>query len=235
MGWKASCILVNDREPGYLGSLPAYDPEAARRLIDDLGLGPVRSKGMTSFDEGIYPGHLVVGAYDGAAVIGAQTLADDCFSLGDDPLMRRVLDRFPEAEIARFGLHSVVNFWSYEFFDHGRFLRAYGGSADDGVMVDLGDLLPEERPHFERSVIRDGERVFLVEFNGVTEEYDPSSYGEELVFTLMGRFFGCNLIQWGIFGQNKTYWSGEIDPFTLAMEGFDQQRPPRWWWPFSKP
>ncbi|WP_152053431.1 DUF6928 family protein [Tautonia marina] len=225
MGWKASCILINDREPGYLGSLPEHDPEAARQLIDDLRLGPVLSKGITSFDEGIFPRHLVVGAYEGAAVLGAPTIADDCFSLGDDPVMRRVIDRFPEAEVARFGLHSVVNFWSYEFFDHGRLLRAYGGSADDGVVVDLGNLLPEERPHFERSIIRDGERVFITEFNGVTEEYDPSSYGEELVFELMGRFFGRNMAQ----------WSGEDNPYSLVMEGFDRLQPPRWWWPFSKP
>lgn len=235
MGWKASCILINNREPGDLGSLPEHDPEAARRLIDDLEFGPVLSKGITSFDERIYPRHLVVGVYDGAAVIGSPTIADDCFSLGDDPVMRRVLDRFPEAEIARFGLHSVVNFWSYEFFNHGRLLRAYGGSADDGVVVDLGDLLPEERPHFERSVIQEGERSFLVEFNRVTEAYDPPSYGEELVFSLMERFFGCNMIQCGMVGQNMTAWSLEIDPFTLAMEGFDRLQPRRWWWPFSNP
>jgi hypothetical protein len=204
--------------------LPAYDPEAARQLIDDLKLGPVRSKGMTSFDEAIFPRELVIGAYDGAAVIGSPTVGEHCFTLGDDPLMRRVLDRFPEAEIARIGLHSVVNFWSYEFFDHGRFLRAYGGSADDGVVVDLGDLLPEERPHFERSVVRDGERVFFAEVNGTTEEFDPSTYGDELVFEVMGRFFGDNIAR----------SIGEHDPFALVMEAFDQPQPRRWWWPFSK-
>ncbi|MEW4568865.1 hypothetical protein AB1L88_13455 [Tautonia sp. JC769] len=224
MGWKASCILVNDREPGYLGTLPAHDAEATRRLIDDLGLGPARSKGMTSFDEGMYPRDLVIGAYDGAAVIGSPTVGEHCFTLGDDPLMRRVLDRFPEAEIARIGLHSVVNFWSYEFFDRGRLRRAYGGSADDGVLVDLGELLPEERPHFERSAMRDGERVFLVEVNGTTEEFDPSTYGEELVFDVMGRFFGANIAR----------STGEHDPFALVMEAFEPPRPRRWWWPFAR-
>lgn len=45
MGWKASCILINGREPGYLGTMPPHDPERARRLIADLGLGPCRSRG----------------------------------------------------------------------------------------------------------------------------------------------------------------------------------------------
>ena len=62
MGWKASCILINEREPGYLGTMPPHDPERARTLIADLGLGRYRSRGTTTFEEGIYPDHLVVGA-----------------------------------------------------------------------------------------------------------------------------------------------------------------------------
>ena len=105
--------------------------------------------------------------------------------------MARVLGLFPQAAVLRVGLHSVVNLWSYEYFEGGRLLRAYGGSADDGVMVDEGDLLPEERPHFERSVVRDGQRSFHAEIDGRTEEFDASAFGEELVFEVMGRFFGC--------------------------------------------
>ena len=35
MGWKASCILVNEREPGYLGTMPPHDPGRAERLMQD--------------------------------------------------------------------------------------------------------------------------------------------------------------------------------------------------------
>ena len=191
MGWKASCILVNERHPGFLGTRPPHDPGRAVRLIDGLRLGRHRSRGMTTFDVGIYPDHLVVGAYDGDAVIGAPQVIDSCLSLGTDPLMGRVLRLFPDAAILRVGLHSVVNLWSYEHFEGGRLLRAYGGSGDDGVMADEGELLPEERPHFERSVVRDGERFFYAEIDGRTEEFDASAFGEELVFEVMGRFFGC--------------------------------------------
>jgi hypothetical protein len=55
MGWKASCILINERGPGYLGTMPPHDPERARRLIADLGFGPCRSRGLTTFEEDIYP------------------------------------------------------------------------------------------------------------------------------------------------------------------------------------
>ena len=29
MGWKASCILINEREPGFLGTMPPHDPGRA--------------------------------------------------------------------------------------------------------------------------------------------------------------------------------------------------------------
>jgi hypothetical protein len=126
MGWKASCILINERGPGYLGTMPTHDPERARRLIADLGLGPCRSRGMTTFDYGIYPDHLVVGAYDGAAVIGTPDLINSSEPIGRNPLILRVLTTFPKAAVLSVCLHSVVNLFNYAYFEEGRLLRAYG-------------------------------------------------------------------------------------------------------------
>lgn len=214
MGWKASCILINERRPGYLGTMPPHDQARAKRLIDELELGPCRSRGMTTFEEGIYPDHLVVGAYDGAAVIGHPKIINACSSPGD-PLMRRVLRRFPKAAVLRVSLHSVVNLWHYAYYEGGELLRAYGGSADEGVVVELGEWLLEERPHFERSVVRDGQRFFCAEINGRQEEFDASAYGETLAFELMGRFFGCR--------PDRVH--PQIDPFALEMESFVRERP----------
>jgi hypothetical protein len=223
MGWKASCILINQREPGYLGNMPEHDPERARRLIADLRLGPCRSQGMTTFDEGVYPERLVVGAYDGAAVIGDPKIIDSCTSLGDDPLMRRVLGQFPQAAVLRIALNSVVNLFGYEYFEGGKLRRGFAGCADEGVMLDVGEWLPEERPHFERSVVRDGKRFFRVDINGAAEEFDASAFGEELVFEVMGRFFGCRPDQ----------AKDESDPLELPMEAFEREERRRWWWPFT--
>lgn len=224
MGWKASCILINERGPGFLGTLPSHDPARARELIADCGLGLFRGRGMTSFEEGIFPDHLAIGAYDGAAIIGDPEIGSTCLDSGDNPLMAGILKAFPKAEILRVGLHSVVNLWSYALYANGTLKRAFGGCADDGVVIDAGDLLPEERPHFEKSVVRDGERFFLGEFDGQIEEQDAASYGEELVFDVMGRFFGVR----------PDRATAGADPFHLAMESFAPQKLSRWWWPFSK-
>jgi hypothetical protein len=223
MGWKASCILINERGPGYLGTMPQHDPERARGLIADLELGPCHSRGMTTFDQGIYPDHLVLGAYDGAAVIGTPDLIYSSEPMGRNPLILRILKTFPQAAVLPVCLHSVVNLFSYAYFEHGVLLRAYGGAADEGVVVDEGELLPEERPHFERSLVRDGKRFFYADIGGRVAEFRAEAYGETLAFEVMARFFGCRL------GRVHP----RINPLELTMESFDRMPPRRWWWPFK--
>ena len=224
MGFKASCILISERNPRHLVRMPTHDPDRARRLIADLGLGTCRSRGMTTFDAGLYPDSLVIGAYDGAAIIGHPDIVKSCLEPMADPMTARILNIFPQAAVMRVGLHSVVNLWSYAYFEQGKFIRAFGGSADDGVVMDVGDFLAEEKPHFERSVVRDGERFFTSEIDGKIQEFEISAFGESLVFEVMGRFLGCPLDR----------ATEEIDPIELPMEEFEPEPRRRWWWPFTK-
>ncbi len=223
MGWKASCILVSERSPRHLSAMPTHDPERARRLISVLGLGPCRSREMTTLDVGVYPDALVIGAYEGAAIIGHPDIVNACLEPRADPMTARILAAFPQAAVLRVGLHSVVNLWGYAYFERGNLVRAFGGTADDGVVLDEGDLLDEERPHFERSVVRDGRRFFFADIDGQMEEFDTSAFGEELTFEIMGRWLGCR--------PDRT--SDEIDPIELPMESFERITVKRWWWPFT--
>ena len=177
-------------ESRQLATMPTHDPERARRLIEELGLGPCRSRGTTTFDLGISVELMVIGAYEGAAIIGHPDIVNACLEPRADPMTARILTVFPQAAVLRVGLASVVNLWSYSYFEQGRLVRAYGGSADDGVVMDEGELLAEEHPHFERSVVRDGQRFFYAEIGGKTEEFAASAFGEELVFEVMRRFLG---------------------------------------------
>ena len=224
MGWKASCILISERNPRHLGTMPRHDPERARRLISDLGFGPCRSRGITTFDVGIYPDSLVIGAYEGAAIIGHPDIVRSCLEPKADPMTARILTVFPQAAVLRVGLHSVVNLWSYAYFERGRMLRAYGGSADDGVVLDEGDLLAEEQPHFERSVVRNGQRFFCKELHGQIKEFNASAFGESLVFEVMSRFIGCRLDR----------VTEDLHPTELPMEAFERMSGRRWCRFFSK-
>jgi hypothetical protein len=191
MGWKAACILVNEREPGYLGMLPEHDSQAARELTQQLDLGPYRSLGLTTFDYGMYPdrGHLVIGAYDGAAIVADQDRIFGAVTGANGRVLQRVLQRFPAAELLVIELHSVVNSFAYASYRHGELQRAYAGSADDGVLVETGELQPEEHDYFTHSAVRDGVRSF--ELDGETWTVDQ--VGDGLAFRMASRFLGQSM------------------------------------------
>ena len=193
MGWKAACILVNEREPGYLGTLPAHDSQAARTLTEQLGLGSYRSLGLTTFDYGMYPdqGHLVIGAYAGAAIVAAQDFIFGTVTGENVRVLHQLLERFPAAELLVIELHSVVNYFAYAFYRHRALQRAYAGDVDTGVLVEMGELQPEEHDYFAHSVVQDGVRSF--ELDGETWTVDQ--VGDGLAFSMASRFLGKSLYE----------------------------------------
>ena len=190
MGWKIACILINERERGYLRRLPAHDQRAARELIEQLGLGLYLSLELTDFDYGMYPkeGRLVIGAYPGAAIVASQDLVFGTVTGENTSLLNGLLKVFPAAEILVLELHSVVNYFAYACYQQDKLLRAYAGSADDGILIESGEMQPEEQALFDRSMVRDGVRYF--KFAGDNEEYTLDQVGEEIVFALATRILG---------------------------------------------
>lgn len=211
MGWKAACILVNKREPGYLGTLPKHDSQAARELAHQLGLGSYHSLGLTDFDSGIYPkdGHLVIGVYGGAAIVASQDLIFGAVTGENTRVLHRLLELFPAAELLVMELHSVVNYWAYAFYRRGALQRAYAGSADDGVLVETGELQPEEHGYFARSVVRDGVRSF--ELNG--ETWTADQMGESLTLSIASRFLGESLDEVGKVDERKSVLYLTVEEF----------------------
>jgi hypothetical protein len=193
MGWKAACILINEREPGYLGTLPEHDSQAARDLIERLGLGSYRSLELTDFDYGMFPnpGRLVVGAYDGAAIVAGQDLIYRTVTGENARVLHRLLEIFPAANLLVIELHSVVNYFAYAYYCRGQLQRAFAGSADDGVLVETGELQPEEQDYFAHSGERDGVRTF--DLDGETWTVDQ--VGDGLVFEMAGRFLGESMYE----------------------------------------
>jgi hypothetical protein len=191
MGWKAACILVNEREPGYLGTLPTHHSPAARDLADQLGLDSYRSLGLTDFDAGLFPeeGHLVIGAYDGAAIVASQNLIFGTVTGDNARVLQWLLERFPAAELLVLELQSVVNYFAYAYYRQGMLQRAFAGSAEDGVLVETGEVQPEEHDYFAHSTVRDGERSF--ELHG--QSWTVDQVGDSLAFRMARRFLGTSL------------------------------------------
>src|SRR5262249_52987925 len=146
---------------------------------------------LTDFDYGVYPQkkRLVIGAYDGAAIVAGQDLVFGTVTGEKPSLLRRLLELYPDADILVVELHSVVNYFAYAYYRRGELLRAYAGSADNGILVETGDLQPEEQIYFTHSELRDGMRYF--EFHG--ETYSADQIGEELAFAMARKFLGVQL------------------------------------------
>lgn len=103
-------------------------------------------------------------------------------------------------------LHSVVNLFGYAIYQNGELIRVRAGSADDGLIIEQGEPLPEEEALFAKSVLKDGERIYRTEINGQLEEFTEDTFGEEFVFDLSQRFLGSRFDQ--------------FDPWDLKMEKF---------------
>jgi hypothetical protein len=194
MGWKANCILLSENGGPVFANLPPHQPDKARQVLAALGLGDATFKSETDFLEAIYLPNddIGIGAYDGGLILcgveidlpekeSAQKVVDALFQL------------YPNATILELGLHSVVNFFHYKLWMGGKIVRHFAGSADDGLVSNVGEHLPEEEPHFKKSEMRDGELVFVTEHQGKKHEYDVSAYGEELLFSVASRFLGERL------------------------------------------
>ncbi len=178
MGWSTSCILVNERGPGYLGTFPNHDPVAAHELIGKLGLGPVRTSSLSNFDAGLSPkaGWFCVGAYPGAALLAGVPELIGCVENEGNPLLAKLLKVFPRASLLAVELASATNHFAYAYFARGSLLRALAGDAERGVIVDKGTPQPEETPIL-----------------AMVSNTDVPQKGETLAFAMSQKFFGSPL------------------------------------------
>jgi hypothetical protein len=71
-------------------------------------------------------------------------------------------------------------------------VRAFAGDIDADVTLDFGKIQPEEKPHFDRSYVKNGKRFFK---SGWFGEFNTPAYGESLVFAMTSRFLGSPLDQ----------------------------------------
>jgi hypothetical protein len=190
MGWKANCILLSEDGSPVFATFPKHQPERARQLLKELNLDWF-AEGMTTFEEGVYlrGGKRGLGAYKGGLIVCGMEIENKSTL----EMVQSLYRIYPTATILELGLHSVVNYFHYKLWVAGQVRRHFEGDSDNGVTSDVGELLPVEKPHFENSEVRDGERVFFADVAGTKEEFDVSAYGECLLFSVAGMLLGEEL------------------------------------------
>lgn len=223
MGTKMFCVFINEREPGYLGTFPAHDPEKAKEMLEKLGyseysaLKPfsqttILSEGIDWLKESIF-----IGAYPGATIVCDEDLATGFFIQPHNERVKHILATFPNATIVVAVLISTSSGWGYAVYEQGKLLRMSSGDGDTGITDDFGSLLPEELSHFKSSVVRDGMRYFL--WDSFTQQHESNhvDYGESLVFSILNRIFGHDPME-----QDGAFDKLEVERFKLKQWLLDQ-------------
>jgi hypothetical protein len=148
MGWSVAlaCASVGGAGQAFRQGL-APDPDAAaglaRRLYPDA---TVVETGDTVLDFALWPyeDELFVGAYGEALVVCDRRL----FGIDDQArtLADEIARTLPGASCGVLVLHSVVSGCWFRWYDGDRPQRDVFVTAEDGVVVDLGDRLEAEAP-----------------------------------------------------------------------------------------
>jgi len=214
MGWKAACVFVCETDTPFLAGYPANDSYAARDVVERVGLAEdFEFAEASTLEFGMYPeaDQLFVGAYPGGAVLCRWELLEPLLDRPDSEDTRRFVEAFPGAQILVLSLHSVTTYAAWAVYEGGECLRLRA-SADGEVMQDLGDPLPEEVPLWERAVERNGQFFWEEEFEGEPYELDEISMGEEFVFEVSRRVFGCRLDYYDI-------WELPMDEYKQKRKG----------------
>ncbi|MCW2946813.1 MAG: hypothetical protein JWR24_3530 [Actinoallomurus sp.] len=169
MGWSVAlaCAHLGEPEDAFRQGL-APDPDAAadlaRRLYPRVS---VVETGDTVLDFALWPyeDELFVGAYGHALIVCDRRLFcvdDQARTLADE-----IAKALPGASCGVLVLHSVVSGCWFRWYDRNRPQRDVFVTAEDGVVVDLGDRLPAEAPFWKR--IDDGAEDVPLPFD--YEEY----------------------------------------------------------------
>ncbi|GAB2826954.1 hypothetical protein GCM10027176_34100 [Actinoallomurus bryophytorum] len=148
MGWSVALACSSVGEPGrvFRPGL-AQDPETAAALARRLyPRSSVVETGDTILDFALWPyeDELFVGAYGDALAVCDRRL----FGIDDQArtLADEIAKALPGGSCGVLVLHSVVSGCWFRWYEDNRPRRDVFVTADDGVVVDLGDRLPAEAP-----------------------------------------------------------------------------------------
>jgi hypothetical protein len=151
MGWSVAlaCSSVGDPGRAFRSGL-VQDPDAAAALARRLYPGStVAETGDTVLDFALWPyeDELFVGAYGHALVVCDRRLFgvdDQARTLADE-----IAGALPGGSCGVLVLHNVVSGCWFRWYSGNRPQRDVFVTADDGVVVDLGDRLPAEAPFWK--------------------------------------------------------------------------------------
>jgi hypothetical protein len=153
---------------------------------------------------------LYIGSFPRVSIVAAKEFAIDRPSR----LAPRFLAPAAEGSVTLHAMHSVVDWFAYARWDHGKLLRSLSVSPDTGVMEDLGVRMGFEEPYWS------GEHP--VETGEERDAYPLPFHPLELGDAALAALFGYQL--------EGPIDAALLDPESIPLLRFKRSRPS--WWQF---
>ncbi len=199
MGWNTACVFLSKREEGVFGKFPPHLADRAQQVITGLNWEVDGQPKASELDTGLAPpsGWFCVGAYDGAAALASHPDLYGLVEALDRPFVPRCLSLIPNAQVLFWELSESTGYVAYALYHGDNLQRAFVCDPDRGVVLNRGDLQPEE------------ETVL-----GKSSSIDWHEVADPLLFAMTGRFLGSPLNKFAaenlpaeLFKQRRSWWS----------------------------
>mgnify|MGYP007079438759 FL=1 len=182
MGWKTSMVIVNN-----------YSLFSNYELLHELGYQKLKKIGTQTLEDALYPkdGELFIGRFKNNIIICETDLAYNTLNeklSNEEFRLNELLKK--NTEICGFVLHSGNNIYGYSISQNSKRIRVKAGSSDDGIIIDVGQVLQEEQEVLNEFILvplKDGFQELK------RTEYAEDQIGEDLVFNISKRYFGERL------------------------------------------
>ncbi|MFG2971596.1 DUF6928 family protein [Streptomyces sp. NPDC048331] len=213
MGAKTGLLVYADGDvPGLLRQVGAADLEPTSLMMRRLYPGCEIEECEGSFlGEGVYPPD---GTTYGASWSGVELVCDQRVMID---LPSQLPEHFVAASAGRrlvlHAMHSVVDWLAFAVWEDGQLIRSLSLSPDGGIMENIGEQLPFERPYWA------GDRpADVIPWPGEEEEpyalpFHPLELGEDALRAL------CGFIQEGYPE------SDDVDADSIGLHGFRVRDP----------
>jgi hypothetical protein len=148
VGAKTGLLVYADGDvPGLLRQVGTADPALTSDLMRNLYPGgELEPCGDVELSDGVYPpnGTAYAARWPGVDVVGDQRVMIDFPSRLPEHLVAASAGR----RLVLHAMHSVVDWLALAVWEDGRLLRSLSVSPDSGIIENIGEPLPFERPYW---------------------------------------------------------------------------------------
>ncbi|MFE0632258.1 DUF6928 family protein [Streptomyces sp. NPDC058864] len=208
MGAKTGLLVYADGDvPDLLRQVDTADPRRTSAMMARLYPGREfeETEGL-NLCEGVYPpdGTVYAGAWPGVEVVCDREVMVDFPSRLPEHLVAAGAGR----RLVLHAMHSVVGWCAFAVWEDGHLVRSLSLSPEDGIIEDIGEPLPFERPYWA------GERpAEIVPWPGEEDEpyplpFHPLEFGEQALRAL------CGFV---IEGRPR---ADDVDAMDIGLHGF---------------